>query len=374
MLETVKTTKKTYVMQGLESKRELDVYHLILAPTFACNMQCKHCYLPDHNPEYLSEDIALKLADDWNDIVLKEKGKYNGIFHIKGGEPFVIPYFWKLVDKVVSKKTLQLMITTNGTFSNEDTISKLVSANNELDGNLTIIVSLDGATEESNSKLRGKGHFQKALKFLEKLQQNEINYYLNCVLHKGNIDELQDYIVLAKKYNAAQLNFLNFIPRENAINIEDWQVPHLRIYESFAKIYLQGDKQTKKLLTGSLPEIKINEKEGCIATSKECVAGYKGLLYILPDGNVFTCPNVVFSDNKLGNVKENSLQEIIDNTEQLHKNLKSFSGQYQCTGERKLYLKNNDLIRLRLLDEFADLLKSDSENENKLSYCYNRNF
>ena len=57
------------------------------------------------------------------------------------------------------------MLTTNGTFSDEDTISKLVSANNELDGNLTIIVSLDGATEESNSKLRGKGHFQKALKF-----------------------------------------------------------------------------------------------------------------------------------------------------------------------------------------------------------------
>lgn len=374
MLETIKTAKKTYVMQGFESKNELDVYHLILAPTFACNMQCRHCYLPDHNPDYLSEDIALKLVDDWNDIGFKEKGHFDRIFHIKGGEPFVIPYFWKLVDKVVSKKSLRLMLTTNGTFSDEDTISKLVYVNNELNENLTIIVSLDGATEESNSILRGKGHFQKVLKFLEKLQDCEINYYLNCVLHKGNVDELNEYIELAKKFNATQLNFLNFIPRGDAVNIKDWQVSHLRVYEKFTKIYKQADEQTKALLTGSLPEIKINEKEGCITTSNECVAGYKGLIYILPNGNVFTCPNVVFSDDILGNVNENSLQEIIDNTKQLHNKLQSFSGQYQCTGERKLYLNNNDLERLRSLNEFSDLLKSFSKNEDKLSYCYNRNF
>lgn len=374
MLETVKTTKKTYVMQGLESKLELDTYHLIFAPTFACNMQCRHCYLPDHKPEYLSEEVAIKLVDDWNDIVLKENGKYNGIFHIKGGEPFVIPYFWNLVDKVVSKKSLQLMVTTNGTFSDDETIEKLITANNELEGNLTVIVSLDGATEESNAKLRGKGHFQKALKFLEEMKNSGINFYLNCVLHKGNIEELQQYIDLAKTYNTSQLNFLNFIPRENAVDIEDWQVPHLRVYEVFSEIYKKGDKQTKTLLTGSLPELKINEKEGYISTSNECVAGYKGLLYILPNGNAFTCPNVVFSDNKLGNVKENSLQEIIENTKQLHENLKSCSGQYQCSGERKLYSLNNDLVRLKLLKEFANTLTSDSKNEDKLSHCYNRNF
>jgi len=374
MNETVKTTKKTYVMQGLESKRELDTYHLIFAPTFACNMHCRHCYLPDHNPEYLSEQVAMKLIDDWTEIVLRDKGKYQGIFHVKGGEPFIVPYFWNLVDKVVSTKSLKLMLTTNGTFCDNEIIEKLVTINDKLEGNLTVIVSLDGATEESNSKLRGKGHFHKAINFLEVMKDSGINLYLNCVLHKGNFDELQEYIDIAKEYSVTQLNFLNFIPRENAVDIEDWQVPHLRVYETFAEIYKNGDQQTRTLLNGCLPEIKFNEKEGYVSTSNECVAGYKGLLYILPNGNVFTCPNVVFSEDKLGNVNENSLHEIMINTELLHKSLKSFSGQYQCSGERKLYIKNNDKVRLKLLNKFSQTLSSTNKVPDKLSYCFNRNF
>lgn len=202
MFKEEKSTTKSYVMQGLESKKELSVYHLILAPTFDCNLRCKHCYLPDHNQDYLPKDLALKLVDDWSEIVLDRKGQYNGIFHIKGGEPFVLPYFWELVDKVVSKKSLQLMLTTNGTFNDKYTISKLVIANNELDRNLSVIVSLDGASEESNSKLRGKGHFKKALKFLDELQQKGINFYLNCVLFKGNFEEIKDYINIAREYKA----------------------------------------------------------------------------------------------------------------------------------------------------------------------------
>ena len=32
---------KTYVMKGQYSEKSLETYHLILAPSFACNLRCK---------------------------------------------------------------------------------------------------------------------------------------------------------------------------------------------------------------------------------------------------------------------------------------------------------------------------------------------
>ena len=368
--------KKSYVMQGVASKKELDVYHLIFAPTFACNLKCKHCYLPNHENECLPFDLAMKLVDDWSSFVLTERGQYNGIFHIKGGEPFVVPYFWELVDKVAEMQSLQLMLTTNGTFSDEEAISKLADANKKLKGNLSIIVSLDGATDETDAKLRGQGHYEKALKFMKAISEAGINFFVNCVLHKGNIAEIQQFVELAKSHNATQINFLNFVPHENSADIKDWQESQLAIYEAMAKVYIDGDSQTKQMLAGSLPDIITNEQDGSIAISDECVAAYKGLLYVLPNGNVCTCPNVTFAESVLGNIKENSLQEIVENTTRLHEALKSCSGQFICSGEKKLYLDTKDFARLENLKKLQDTLAKFIQNKEseKLSFCYNRNF
>src|SRR5215510_12407647 len=103
-----------YVMQGLATERRLDTYHLILAPTHACNLRCKHCYLPDHGGRLLNEDIAMRLVDEWSDITLEERGAFQGIFHVKGGEPFVVPYLGKIMARLVALQSLRLMLTTNG--------------------------------------------------------------------------------------------------------------------------------------------------------------------------------------------------------------------------------------------------------------------
>jgi hypothetical protein len=80
-----KKAKKTYIMWGDSKKKALNIYHLILAPTYACNLRCRHCYLPGHAVKFLPKNIVLRLIDEWRDIVLEERGEYGGIFHIKGG-------------------------------------------------------------------------------------------------------------------------------------------------------------------------------------------------------------------------------------------------------------------------------------------------
>lgn len=370
--------KLNYVMQGKAKEKTLDIYHLILAPTYACNLRCKHCYLPDHGRTILPKDVVLRLVDEWSEIVLVERGEYGGIFHVKGGEPFMVPYLWDITNRLVELKSLRFMITTNGTFVEDDIFKRLRDCSDALKGHVAIIVSLDGATEETHTILRGKRQFAKILRFLKELRKYGLTFYLNFVLHKGNIYELSAYIDLAKEYGAAQINFLSFIPRGIGSGFCQFQVPHFEVYRQLDAIYKNGDGKTKELLTGSLPHIKHHEALGRCQTSGECVAAYRGLLYITPNGNTYTCPNIVFPEFSVGNIFRQSLKEISENLKALRQELRNHNRPYTCTGEKILYEKNDDVENQVSLKNFQNNCENTGEEKSNngvlMSYCYNRNY
>jgi radical SAM protein with 4Fe4S-binding SPASM domain len=368
-------------MQGHVEEKSLDIYHLIFAPTHACNLRCKHCYLPDHERDLLPEQTALRLVDEWSEIVLEERGQYGGIFHVKGGEPFVVPYLWSIVDRLVELQSLRFWITTNGTFVKEDIFRRIHDCNDALDGNVTIIVSLDGASEETHAILRGKGQFYKTLEFLEGLRKHGIILHLNCVLHKENIHELSAYLDLAKENGVSQVNFLSFVPRGIGSEFRQFQLPHIEVYHHLDNLYKNGDEKTRALLLGSLPHIKNRESTAYYRTSHECVAAYRGMFYITPEGNVNTCPNIVSSEYSVGNVLQQSLREVSDNLVNLYQQLKPYSESYICTGEKILYKNNLDLANQESLRVAAEELGSNTRTRDNqslepvsLSYCYSRNY
>lgn len=373
-----KNEASPYVMKGKACDKTLDTYHLILAPTYACNLRCKHCYLPDHDNLLLPKEIALRLIDEWNEMVMDERGQYKGIFHIKGGEPFVVPYLWDVIDRLCAMKTLHLMITTNGTFVEDGNFKRLQNCKNELNGHLVVIVSLDGTTEETHSILRGKGQFGSTMKFLDGLRKYGIVFYLNCVLHKGNIHEISEYIDMAKKYGATQINFISLVPKGRGSSYCRFQIPHLEVYRHLEIIFQNSDRDTKDLLVGSLPHIKSQEFLSQCLTSKECVAAYRGLFYITPDGNAYTCPNMVFPEFSVGNVFGQSLRELSKNLKINYQKLEKYSASYTCCGEKILYEKNDDIENQFSLKSVHERVANTQENKSSsdilMSYCYSRNF
>lgn len=369
---------RTYVMQGRAQEKCLDIYHLIFAPTHACNLRCRHCYLPDHVTQLFPREHALRLVDEWSEMVIAERGEYGGIFHIKGGEPFVVPYLWDITDRLVELRSLRLWMTTNGTFTKEGIFNRLRDCNDALDSHVVIVVSLDGATEETHSLLRGRGQFNKTLRFLEGLRRNGITLHLNCVLHMGNIHELREYVNLAKEYGASQVNFLSFVPRGIGSTFRQFQVPHLEVYRLLSELYKNADTETRGLLAGSLPHILQREQSGECQTSHECVAAYRGMFYITPDGNVYTCPNIVFPEFSVGNVFKSGLKELSERLDVLYERLALHSRPFTCTGEKILYKKTNDVenqISLQTLENEISLKRpKERTSPIDLSYCFSRNY
>lgn len=353
-----------YVMEGNAETKELDIYHLILAPSYHCNLKCKHCYIESVR-DSLSKEVVLKVLDEWNEIVLEERGRYGGIFHLKGGEPLLIPYLSEVLEKLKELRSLRLMITTNGTISNETLFEQLAECKRALNGFVLLIVSLDGATEETHSILRGKGRFLQTLNFLKKLREFNIDFQLNCVLHMENMHEIEKYLKLAREYGAKQVNFLYFIPRGKGANFSSRKISHFTYFACVNNAYY--NRSNRELLNGSLPDL-INRNLGF---SNECVAGYRGLLYITPTGKVYPCPNMVFDEFSLGNILKEPLKDILKKNLIIYKKLENISSKLTCTGEKFLYAKNRDIDELRSLEDFASSINT---SPNHISYCYNRNW
>lgn len=372
------TTVNCYVMEGAALRKELDIYHLILSPTNACNLRCKHCYLPDHTNRLLSEDVVMSLANQWNELVLRERGEFGGIFHLKGGEPFVVPYLPRLIDRLIELQAMQLMLTTNGMFSDTESLALMRHANDGLNGQMTVIVSLDGSTPSTHEALRGEGTFQKVIGFVEKLVGIGINTHLNCVLRQENLDEVASYIRLARKIGAAQVNFLPLVPKGFGQSLQCHRPDHSQTHDVVHSAFLDGDDATKRMLAGSLSHILERERKG-VCASCECVAAYRGLLYVTPNGSAYSCPNLLGEKHLLGNVTNDTVDSLMARLPGLYSTLRSDgkNDSFVCAGERRYYEETNNSDALLSLDNLQVALQavhSTRQHSELVSYCVSRNF
>jgi len=371
----------TYVMQGDPAESRLSTYHLILAGTHACNLRCRHCYLPDHDTGALAETTALGLVDQWSRIVERECGGKNGIFHVKGGEPLVIPYFRRLMNRVLTAGNLHLMLTTNGTLGSARLFEDFAAYNRTASGELTVIVSLDGAVQASHELLRGHNQFRKTIDFVQNLAQRGIRTFLNCVLHSANFREAEEYLDLAARLGVRQVNFLPLVPKGFGQDIQHQQVPHLQLHRHLDSIYHRVASPIRDLMAGSLSHIMDRAHRG-VSPAHECTAGYRGLFYIAPDGNAYTCPNITNPSFSLGNVNVETLTDIMGRLGSLRAQIKAHSEYgdgYICAGERLLYegrrddANFNNLVQLQShCDEQLAATKTQSNTER--AYCVSRNF
>jgi len=371
--EVITGDDKAYVMKGSYSERALDIYHLILAPSFQCNIRCRHCYLSNHNDQVIPKERVLRLIDEWADIVVRERGEYGGIFHLKGGEPLLLPYLNDVIRRMGEHKSLQFMITTNGVMGSEEVVCRFGALNEKIDGNVRVIVSLDGSNDSVNSVLRGTGNFDRTVQFIQMLRREGITVYLNNVIHKKNIQDISSFIDLALSLDVQQVNFLSFNPKGYGREIIGLQVGACEVFKSIDKIWKVGNQRVKNLLKGSLSDVLFLEKCGR-NTSQECVAGYKGLLYIVPDGTAYSCPNMDFSDLVFGNVMCSDLQSIHDSLERkVYDKLLWLNGEradepYSCKGVyynsslRNAFVMNEAVFDPKALDG------------DPISYCFSRNF
>jgi radical SAM protein with 4Fe4S-binding SPASM domain len=292
--------------------------------TAACNLKCIHCRAtskPGFNELKIEEIIKFL------DFCKKEFPNWEAIL-IGGGEPLIREKDLFSIMEHVKNLRIKCYLNTNGTLINSRNVTKIKKF-----VEITQI-SLDGANPATHDYIRGKkGAFNEAIKGIVLLRKNKARVYVRITLSMINYLEAFDLIDLALKLGVEAVSYYRTLPvgRAKKYNISiDKRIYHLILKELMRQKYsLKGkldivSSDPLKVRMDNKLQTEIFKKYDISKSFGGCLPGITEI-FINNIGNVYPCTMMPIL---LGNIRENSLREIWNNSQFLLKlrNRKNLKG------------------------------------------------
>ncbi len=293
---------------------DLDGFYFQWHITERCNLRCLHCYQEGYTSQSEFSLAQLKKVADEIDLTL-EKWDMRGRIALTGGEPFLKEELIPLVDYLEQKKYIRKIgILTNGTLIDEEIVNRLKN----LQKLYSIQISLDGASEETNDFIRGKGAYKKAVDSFRLFHKKGIRTRLMFTVHKKNLQDVPALIDLAVREKIGALTIERFVPEGKGSEAKDWFLTKKEVHELYEYVSLRSDTEyengtpltiwkCRTLWANIDPErAKATDGPAQIALGSMCAIGINSLT-ILSDGTVLPCRRLPIP---IGNIKNDSIYNI----------------------------------------------------------------
>lgn len=268
--------------------------------THLCNLRCTHCYQEEYARHMEKADFysALDKFDEYvgGRAVIPQ-------INLTGGEPLLHPDFFEFA-KAIHRRNYRLGILTNGTMIDRECAQKLARLSP-----VFVQISLDG-TQKTHDSIRGEGNFKKALDGIDNLKRENVRVLVSFTAQKINYKDYSALAKICRKHNVDKLwwdRIVTSTPDEcesSALSTEQFKfivnksAAVGRRYEFFHKNIEISNQRALQFL-------------GTHRCGYRCGAG-GNLIIFLADGGVMPCRRLPFV---IGNIKEKTLSEIIDESE-----------------------------------------------------------
>jgi len=245
-----------------------------------------------------TDELKLEEALDLIDQV----ASFKPMIILSGGEPLLRHDIFSLA-KYAFKKGVRVSLATNGTLLTPEVVEEIRSS-----GISRVSVSLDGASAETNDASRGKGGFLSALKGIE-LLRNKVDFQINMTITRRNEKEVLGMFDLAERIGAKALHFFFLVPtgrgREEDLISSEKQNKLLELIDH------ESSKRNVEIRVTCAPQFaRISMHGENRRRSEGCLAG-RNFLFISRKGEIYPCGYLPI---QVGNIKENSLEEIWGNS------------------------------------------------------------
>jgi mycofactocin biosynthetic radical S-adenosylmethionine protein MftC len=283
--------------------------------TYACNLSCVHCLSSSgrRDPRELNTAQCRALIDEFERMQ---------VFYVNigGGEPTVRPDFWDLVDYATTHR-VGVKFSTNG-INITDEAARRLAASHYVD----VQVSLDGATEAVNDKVRGRGSYRTAVRAMQRLAAAGCTgFKVSVVVTRDNAGQLDAFQAIADRYGA-QLRLTRLRPSGRGADV--WDELHPTAAQQRA-LYDWLLEHGERVLTGdsffhlagygqSLPGLNL------------CGAG-RVVCLIDPVGDVYACPFAIHESFLAGNVRHAGGFAVVWRSSELFTALRRPSAGGACT-------------------------------------------
>jgi pyrroloquinoline quinone biosynthesis protein E len=279
---------------------------LIAELTHRCPLHCVYC----SNPVELTSRAEELPTEIWTRVF--EEAAQLGVLQadFTGGEPLARP---DILDLIRSARTAGLYVNliTSGMPLDEARLSKLIEA-----GLDHLQLSFQAAREDTAQEISNtKSHAQK-LRVLEWLKKVRVAVTLNFVIHRRNIDQIEEMLQIAEASSATRIEFANvqyygwaFANRENLLPTRT-QLDHS----------LEVIKSAEERLRGKI-RIEFVVPDYYAKYPKPCMGGWgRKLMLITPHGEALPCHAAkIIPGLQFANVKQSSLSEIWNNSDAFQK-------------------------------------------------------
>lgn len=321
-----------------------------LYPTLSCNLRCKMCYSGSYVGESPEGNNEMSL-EKYREIIsqLYEAGVRN--FDISGGEPLIRRDIKDIVEHIKSYSDTMIYMVSNGTLIKKQ-IDKVKSFYHKVD---RVYISIDSPYSEVHNEIRNSPNaLEEAITGIETLRKEGFkNIGINFVMMNENQSQVIPLLDFAIEHGIKYVNILRLLDvseNGNLLNenlglkaitnkyeeIQEWLVQ--KDNEGFEKeldvtVVLPGwilsysrDLNRKPKLRENLKfNVEFDPIRGCPAFGNSIV--------ISATGEITGCTAMVnIPEFHKGNVKKDSLPDVIDSWSKIRKKI---------IKDREEYLKKN---------------------------------
>ena len=336
----VKFLKDREFIVPQNTKEENSFGQVYIAVTNRCNLYCSHCCYDASKLDNQVYDLPMEKMKEIFDKVTKMSPDS---IVISGGEPLIRKDIMILLEYLRNNFQGKIILATNAILINGTNVQKIC---NLVDG---FDISIDGVDEETCSKIRGKGVFEKVIKSIKLIRNIDDKYIsLSMVDVEKNDEIIQRFITLNNELNTKPV-IRYFYALGRGVELEK------KIRKKDA-----GDTFTEK----SKPLSEWNE----YLLTNHCGAGNRQIL-IDYDGKIYPCGMLIKDEFCMGNIFQISdVAEYIQKHEFCFESLKPWNAEkcnrcdarmfcYNCLGEYEI-LKQNGAIEENLCIRKENIVKT----------------
>lgn len=303
-----------------------------------CNMKCSYCFYVDEMTSRKTENFGMMDKKTSENLIKRglESARTSCTFAFQGGEPTVIglDFYRDFVEMVRRQNTrgikVNFALQTNGVLIDEEWAS-FFRENEFLVG-----VSLDGPAEihNMNRKLQnGNGSYNKVMNCLELLKKHKVETNILTVVTSQTARFAEKVYRFMKKNG---FNFQQYIacldPLHGERGAENYSLSPESYGEFLCKLF---DLWFKDLKKNEQPYIRYFENLVALAMgqpSELCsMNGRCVLQYVIEaDGGAYPCDFYVTDNYLLGNINQQSLEELDKKSEEIEFIEKSLHVEESC--------------------------------------------
>lgn len=338
--------------------------YVMLKPAGAhCNLACKYCYYLEKNKLYPTAQRHLmsdEMLEQFTREYIEAQTMNQVLFTWHGGEPLLrsIDFYRKalsLQQKYAGGRRIDNVIQTNGTLLTDEWC-EFFAQNHWLVG-----ISIDGPQPDHDHyrlTAAGKPSWKKVMQGIKLLKKHGVEWNAMAVVNAYNANHPLEFYRFFKENGCQFLQFTPIVERltrhedgrtlasladkneiplsEASVAPEQWGYFLCAIFDEWVrkdvgKIFVEIFDCTLANWMGVSP--------GICAYSKEC--GHAGVME--HNGDVYSCDHFVFPEYKLGNIRDQSLIDMLYGEQQqefsrlkhssLPRQCKECDMEFACHGE-----------------------------------------